>query len=68
MGLILGYKPGDRIFVGDNITIVGLPNHGGMPRIRIDAPGNVKIMREKVLQRIADKAAAAGKAPETGNK
>lgn len=65
MGLILGYKPGDRIFVGDNITIIGLPSHGGMPRIRIDAPKDTKIMREKVLLRMAEK--ANEKPPETGN-
>ena len=51
--LVLSRKPGERILVGDNIviTIVRLgPNN---VRLGIDAPGEMNIVREELVERQA---------------
>jgi carbon storage regulator len=43
--LVLSRKPGEKLQIGDNITITVLEVHGRVMRIGIEAPGNVRILR-----------------------
>lgn len=50
--LILTRKPGERIFINDDIAITVLGHNGNQTRIGIEAPIDHKIFREEVKQRI----------------
>jgi carbon storage regulator len=43
--LVLSRKPGEKLQIGNNITITVLEVHGRVLRIGIEAPGNVRILR-----------------------
>lgn len=63
--LILSRKIGEAILVDGGIRIVVLGVDGGAARLGIEAPGSVGILREEVVQRIAEenrRAASAGNA------
>lgn len=62
--LVLSRKVGERIVVGDKVTITVVRMGQGSVRIGIDAPGDMAIVREELLDaarelRIADNSAAA---------
>jgi carbon storage regulator len=44
--LVLSRKPGQRIFIGDNIVITVVQARDGSLRLGIDAPKEVKILRD----------------------
>jgi carbon storage regulator len=48
--LVLSRKPGEKLQVGDNITITVLGIQGRVMRIGIEAPGNVRILRGELTQ------------------
>ena len=50
--LILTRKAGEKIRIGDNITIHVVDVGKGNVRIGIEAPKDVTIMRDEVLERI----------------
>ncbi len=50
--LVLGRKPGERIKIGDDITIHVLSQQGQQIRIGIDAPAHVSVHREEIYEKI----------------
>lgn len=57
--LVLTRKAGEKIVIGDNITITVLDVRGDSIRIGIDAPRGIKIQREEVLLAVAEANVAA---------
>lgn len=49
--LVLSRKPGERIFIGDDIVITLVRVSGQTVRIGIKAPKEIKIMREELLEK-----------------
>ena len=47
--LILTRRIGEQLLIGNDIKVVVLSIKGNQIRIGIDAPDNVKIMREELL-------------------
>ena len=60
--LVLTRKPGEGIIIGDSVTIRIIEVKSGSIRIGIDAPGDTKIYRQEVYDRIRQEniEAAAG--------
>ena len=52
--LILSRKPGDAILVGDGIRIVVVSADRGGVRLGIEAPADVTILREEIVEQIAE--------------
>lgn len=50
--LLLTRRVGERVKIGEEVTVTVLGVRGGQIRIGIDAPRNVKVNREEVFQRI----------------
>lgn len=48
--LILSRKPGEKICIGNNITVTVLEVDGGRVRLGFDAPKNVSIKRGELIQ------------------
>lgn len=59
--LVLTRKAGEKIVIGDDITIVILDVRGDGIRIGIDAPRGIKIQREEVLIAVAEANVAASR-------
>jgi carbon storage regulator len=57
--LVLTRKTGEKIVIGDDITITILDVRGDGIRIGIDAPRGIKIQREEVLIAVAEANVAA---------
>ena len=47
--LVVTRKIGERIVIGDNVTITVVRIAGGMVRIGIEAPSNYSIVRRELL-------------------
>ena len=60
--LVLTRKPGEGIIIGDSVTIRIIEVKSGSIRIGIDAPGDTRIYRQEVYDRIRQEniEAAAG--------
>ncbi len=52
--LILSRRPGDAVVIGDGIRVVVLANEGGVVKLGIEAPPEVTILREEIVEEIAD--------------
>lgn len=50
--LILSRKRGERIRIGDNVTVVVLEVRGSSVRLGFDGPADIPIHREEVHRRI----------------
>jgi carbon storage regulator len=50
--LILSRKAGEVIKIGDDVSVHVVEISKGFVKIGIDAPGNVKILREEVYERV----------------
>lgn len=61
--LILSRKAGEAILVGDGIRIVVLTSDRGGVRIGIEAPADVTILREEILEQIAEENRRANATP-----
>lgn len=48
--LVLTRKPGEKIYINDNIVITLVEVKGGKARLGFEAPEEVKINREEVLR------------------
>ena len=58
--LVLTRKPGDKIFIGDNVSLTVVEVKGDSVRIAVDAPREVKIYRGEIYEAIiAENKAAA---------
>ncbi len=58
--LILNRRAGEAILIDGGIRIVVLASDGGGVRLGIEAPSSVGIVREEVVQRIAEENIRAG--------
>ena len=47
--LVLGRKENETILIGDNIRITIVGRSGASVRIGVQAPNNVRILREEIL-------------------
>jgi carbon storage regulator len=63
--LVLTRKTGEKIVIGDDITITILDVRGDGIRIGIDAPRGIKIQREEVLLAVAEANVAAASADDS---
>lgn len=52
--LVLSRKKGERIQIGDDITIILIDLVGDKARIGVEAPRNVSVFRTEVLERMAN--------------
>lgn len=50
--LILTRRVGEKIVIGENVTVTVLSVKGNQVRIGIDAPRNVSVNREEIFERI----------------
>ena len=50
--LILTRRPGEEIFIGDDITVVVLGVKGSQVRVGVNAPKEVAVHREEIYDRI----------------
>jgi carbon storage regulator len=48
--LVLSRKEGERIVIGQSITITVVDTHGGKVRLGIAAPQGIAIHREEILR------------------
>ena len=58
--LILSRRPGDAILIDGGIRIVVLAADSGSVRLGIEAPSQVGIVREEIVNRIAEENRRAG--------
>jgi carbon storage regulator len=49
--LVLTRRVNERIVIGDDVTVTVLEVRGAQVRLGIEAPRDVKVFREEVLQR-----------------
>ena len=57
---VLTRKPGEKIFIGDNVSLTVVEVKGDSVRIAVDAPREVKIYRGEIYEAIiAENKAAA---------
>jgi len=50
--LILTRRVGEKLVIGEDVTVTVLGTKGGQVRIGIDAPRDVMVNREEIYQRI----------------
>jgi len=55
--LILTRRVGERIMIGDNMSITVLRINGSQVRLGIDAPRSISVQREELLQPVKEEAA-----------
>jgi carbon storage regulator len=58
--LILTRRVGESLMIGDEVTITVLGVKGNQVRIGVDAPKEVAVHREEILNRIEEASAEAG--------
>jgi carbon storage regulator len=61
--LVLSRKVGERVWIGDNISITVVKITGGGVRIGIEAPTELPVVREELKRRMESEQAGEGKAP-----
>ena len=57
--LVLTRKVGERIQLGDNITVTLVKIHGNTVRLGIEAPPEMSVARQELIQRLTDREASA---------
>lgn len=48
-GLVIMRKRGEKVFIGDNIAITAIECRDGSVRLHIDAPRDMPIVREEIV-------------------
>jgi len=49
MALVIGRKPGESVFIGDDIKVTVIKTEDDMLRLRIEAPKDMYILREELV-------------------
>ena len=62
--LVLSRKVGERIQLGDQITVTLVKIQGNTVRLGIEAPPNMNVVREELTKRATDDAIAVSVVPE----
>jgi carbon storage regulator len=62
--LVLSRKVGERIQLGDQITVTLVKIQGNTVRLGIEAPHNMNVVREELTKRSTDDAIAVSVVPE----
>jgi carbon storage regulator len=57
--LILSRRPGERLTIGDNITVTVVSINGNQIRLGIDAPREVRVLRDEIYKAIRNENQAA---------
>jgi len=60
--LIITRKPGEKIMLGDDVTVEVIEVSGSSVRIGIDAPRSVPVYREEIWAAVKEENTAAAKA------
>jgi carbon storage regulator len=63
--LILTRKPGESLYIGDNVKVTIVEIKGHQIRVGIDAPPELRIYREEIYQQIMDENKKAAEAAST---
>jgi len=63
--LVLSRKPGEAIRIGGTLMVRVVSVSGGRVRLAIDAPADVPVHREEIIERIADANQAAACTEQT---
>jgi carbon storage regulator len=61
--LVLSRRPGEKVFIGEDVTLTVVQVAGNRVRLAIDAPGKVRILRAEVGARRRGPAATGKVAP-----
>lgn len=61
--LSLARRPGQKIRIGENIILIIREIRGRQVKIGIEAPANVRVLREEIYEEIAAANAAASQEP-----
>lgn len=61
--LILTRKPGESLYIGDNIKVTIVELKGNQIRVGIDAPSDLRIYREEIYVQILEENRKAAEAP-----
>jgi carbon storage regulator len=65
--LILTRKPGESLYIGDNVKVTIVEIKGNQIRVGIDAPSELRIYREEIYLQILDENRKAAEAEMTGS-
>jgi carbon storage regulator len=60
--LVITRKAGDRVQIGDDITVTLLEITGSSVRLGIDAPAEIAVYRHEILQAVKEENLAAAEA------
>ena len=63
--LVLTRKPGQSVYIGDNIKVTLHGIRGNQVRIGVEAPSSVKIYREEIYLQILEENRSAAAAPSS---
>ena len=63
--LVLARKLDESIIIGDNITVKVISVEKGVVKLGIDAPSEISIVRNELLEDVKDSNIAAAKRPST---
>ncbi len=63
--LILTRRIGERLRIGDEVSVTVLDVNGNQVRLGIDAPKEVPVHREEIFQKIAEENQTAAATPAT---
>lgn len=61
--LVLTRRPGQSVFIGDDVKITVVEIKGSQVRVGIDAPDHVRIFREEIYLQIQEENRTAAMAP-----